>query len=72
MSESYTINKDVVSMKTFNEYIDMSMEINKLQEQLKSLISALEDCAAYSRCDDVNGEAGYIAEKALKKYEETK
>lgn len=38
----------------------------ELEQKLNKAIKALEEAAEYHNTDDVNGEAGYIAWKALK------
>jgi hypothetical protein len=58
-----------IDFETIDEAYKRVRELNRL---ITHLVLSLEDCASYSGCDDVNGEAGLIAEKALKEYERLK
>lgn len=44
--------------------------IKELEPVLKELVEAITAAAEYHNTDDVNGEAGYIAWKALQKYKQ--
>lgn len=49
-----------------NKILEQAVAIENVKEKLRKAIEALEQAAEYHNTDDVNGEAGYIAWKALK------
>lgn len=49
-----------------NKILEQTVAIENVKEKLNIAIEALEEAAEYHNIDDVNGEAGYIAWKALK------
>ena len=48
---------------------DVASQNILLEQKLNKAVEALKDAAEYHNTDDVNGEAGYIAWKALKEIE---
>jgi len=53
------VNVEAVHVVEYSAY-------QELEQKLSKAIEALEEAAEYHNTDDVNGEAGYIAWKALK------
>lgn len=49
-----------------NKILEQKVAIENVKEKLNKATKALEEAAEYHNTDDVNGEAGYIAWKALK------
>lgn len=49
-----------------NKILEQAVAIENVKEKLNKAIETLEQAAEYHNTDDVNGEAGYIAWKALK------
>ena len=47
MSEKYTINNDQVSMKTFNEYIDLELQCKELKYQLQVATNIINSMKEY-------------------------